>query len=264
MRRKECFRKTSSGALRRHRKSHKWYARRSCFNEHSYQIEGAPHVDGRGDSIWDTFCRKPGKIADGSNGDVCCDSYNRIKEDIALLKVTGAKAYRFSVAWSRIIPLGGRTDPVAQAGIDYYARLVDALLAAEIEPMVTLYHWDLPQGLEDRYGGLRNKDEFVADFTNYATVMFKALGRKVKYWITFNEPWCSAILGHSAGVHAPGRGTDRSWNDEGDSGVEPWVVGHNCLIAHGSAVKVYREQFQNKDGGHIGITLNGESVILLS
>lgn len=223
----------------------------------SYQIEGAPTEDGRGPSIWDIHCSKPGKIADGSSGAVACDSYHRTAEDIALLKSTGAQAYRFSLSWSRIIPLGGRTDPVNQKGLDHYVSFVDDLLAAGIVPLVTLFHWDLPQGLDERYGGLLNKDEFAADFEHYARVVFGALGSKVRHWITFNEPWCSSILGYSTGLFAPGRTSDRSKNPVGDSSTEPWVVGHNILVAHGRAVKVYREEFKARDGGEIGITLNG-------
>ena len=158
---------------------------------------------------------------------------------------------------SRIIPLGGRNDPINQKGLDYYSNLVDALLAADIVPMLTLFHWDLPDALDKRYGGLLNKDEFVADYTHYARTVFAAMGSRVKYWITFNEPWCSSILGYSTGLFAPGYTSDRAKSAVGDSSTEPWVVGHNLLVAHGSAVKVYREEFKARDGGQIGITLNG-------
>ncbi|KAM0706465.1 hypothetical protein Q7P35_005792 [Cladosporium inversicolor] len=230
------------------------------FATASYQIEGAAKEDGRGESIWDTFCRIPGKIADGSSGDVACDSYHVYKEDVALLKSLGAKAYRFSVSWSRVIPLGGRDDPVNDKGLQYYVDLVDELLANGIQPMVTLFHWDLPQGLHDRYGGLLNKEEYVKDFVSYSKVMFKALGSKVKFWITYNEPWCSSVLGYSIGQFAPGHTSDRNKSKVGDSSTEPWQVGHNILIAHGAAVKAYREEFKEKDGGVIGITLNGDWV----
>ncbi|KAF7924634.1 uncharacterized protein EAE97_010585 [Botrytis byssoidea] len=229
------------------------------FATASYQIEGAPEEDGRGPSIWDTFCKIPGKIADGSSGDVACDSYHRVPEDIALLKLTGAKAYRFSISWSRIIPLGGRNDPVNPKGIAYYTRLVDDLLKEGITPFVTLFHWDLPDNLDKRYGGLLNKEEFVKDYAHYARVLFEAIPQ-VKNWITFNEPWCSSILGYSTGLFAPGHTSDRSKSDVGDSSREPWTVGHNLLIAHGAAVKIYREEFKAKDGGQIGITLNGDGV----
>lgn len=228
------------------------------FATASYQIEGAPEEDGRGPSIWDTFCKIPGKIADGSSGDVACDSYHRTTEDIALLRQTGALAYRFSISWSRIIPLGGRKDPINQKGIDFYSKFVDDLLEAGIVPMVTLYHWDLPDELDKRYGGLLNKEEWTEDYAHYARVMFTALP-KVKYWITFNEPWCSSVLGYNNGQFAPGRTSDRSKSAVGDSSRECWIVGHNHLIAHGKAVKIYREEFKPKNGGQIGITLNGDA-----
>jgi beta-glucosidase len=228
----------------------------------SYQIEGAINADGRGPSIWDTFCDIPGKIADGSSGVTACDSYNRTAEDIALLQQTGAKVYRFSLSWSRIIPIGGRNDPVNEAGLAFYRKFVDDLLAAGITPMITLFHWDLPGGLDKRYGGLLNKEEFVKDFAHYARVVFEGIPRCC-YWITFNEPWCSSILGYSTGLFAPGHTSDRSKSDVGDSSREPWTAGHNILIAHGAAVKIYREEFKAKDGGQIGITLNGKFLLLL-
>jgi beta-glucosidase len=153
--------------------------------------------------------------------------------------------------------LGGRGDPVNQPGIDHYVKFVDNLLDAGITPMVTLFHWDLPEELDKRYGGFLDKGEFVKDYVNYAEIIFEALGSKVKYWITFNEPFCSAVLGYNIGVFAPGRTSDRSKSDVGDSSTEPWIAGHSMLVAHGAAVKLYREKFQNKDGGVIGITLNG-------
>jgi beta-glucosidase len=225
---------------------------------HRYQIEGAVHDDGRADSIWDTFCREPGKIADGSSGDVACNSYHHTAEDVALLKSLGARVYRFSLSWSRIIPLGGRNDPVNEKGLQHYVKFVEDLRAADIEPFVTLYHWDLPANLEKRYGGLLNKDEFVKDFTNYAKVVFDAMGDRVKYWITFNEPWCMAVHGYNNGAFAPGRTSDRTKSPEGDGSREPWIVAHNTILAHGSAVKLFREQHKPKYGGQIAITLNGE------
>lgn len=224
----------------------------------SYQIEGSSTADGRGPTIWDAFAAKPSKIADGTDGSVACDSYRRTGEDIALLKSLGAKAYRFSIAWSRIIPLGGRNDPVSEAGIQHYVKFVDDLNAAGIDPVVTLYHWDLPDALDKRYGGLLCKEEFVPDFLNYARIIFKALAGKVKWWISFNEPFCSAGLGYGIGKHAPGRTSDRAVNDEGNSSTEPWIVGHNILCAHGATAKLFREEFKPVHGGEIGITLNGK------
>ncbi|KKA27128.1 hypothetical protein TD95_000360 [Thielaviopsis punctulata] len=229
------------------------------FATAAYQIEGSVDVDGRGPSIWDTFCAIPGKIADGSSGAVACDSYRRAASDIDLLKSLGAKCYRFSISWSRVIPLGGRDDPINQAGLDYYIKLVDGLLAAGITPFITLFHWDLPQALHERYGGLLNRSEFPLDFERYARVMFAALPR-VKHWITFNEPWCSSVLGYSTGSFAPGRTSDRTKSAEGDSAREPWIVGHNLLVAHGRAVRAYRNDFKKASRGVIGITLNGDAV----
>ncbi|KAG7290320.1 hypothetical protein NEMBOFW57_000320 [Staphylotrichum longicolle] len=230
------------------------------FATAAYQIEGSATEDGRGPSIWDTFCAIPGKIADGSSGAVACDSYKRTKEDIDLLKSLGATAYRFSLSWSRIIPLGGRNDPINQKGIDHYVKFVDDLLEAGITPFITLFHWDLPDALDKRYGGFLNKEEFSADFENYARVMFKAIP-KCKHWITFNEPWCSSILGYNSGYFAPGHTSDRSKSPVGDSAREPWIVGHNILVAHGKAVKAYRDDFKPTQGGEIGITLNGDATL---
>jgi beta-glucosidase len=140
---------------------------------------------------------------------------------------------------------------------------VDDLLAEGIVPLVTLFHWDLPDGLDKRYGGLLNKEEFVADYAHYARTMFEAMP-KVKHWITFNEPWCSSILGYNVGVFAPGRTSDRTKSPVGDSSRECWIVGHNLLLAHATAVKIYREEFKTKDGGEIGITLNGKNPASLS
>ncbi|KAF2153142.1 glycoside hydrolase family 1 protein [Myriangium duriaei CBS 260.36] len=222
----------------------------------SYQIEGGAHQDGRGESIWDVFCRLPGKIKGGHDGEVACDSYNRYKDDVALLKSLGSRCYRFSVSWSRVIPLGGRNDPINQEGLQYYINLVDELRANGIEPMVTLFHWDLPAELDKRYGGLLNKTEVSLDFERYARVMFEALGSKVDKWVTHNEPWCSSVLGYSFGVFAPGRTSKRNKSPVGDSSTEPWIVGHSLLLAHGRAVKAFREDFKPKNGGQIGIVLN--------
>ena len=225
---------------------------------HSYQIEGAHDQDGRGPSIWDTFCAIPGKIADGSDGSTACNSYHEYEADVALLKSMQAKAYRFSISWSRIIPEGGRNDPINPAGLAYYNRLVDALLAADIIPMITLFHWDLPQTLMDRYGGMLDKEEFVADYVQYARVVFEELADRVKWWITFNEPWCSSVLGFNDGLFAPGRTSNRSKSAEGDSAREVWIAGFNIMLAHAAAVKMFREEFKPKFGGQIAITLNGK------
>ncbi|KAJ7157223.1 beta-glucosidase 1B [Mycena filopes] len=231
------------------------------FATASFQIEGSTNADGRGKSIWDDFSRLPGKTLDGLNGDDATNSYKLWRDDIALLAKYGVKTYRFSLSWSRIIPLGGRNDPVNPKGIEHYSNFIDALLAHNITPFVghqTLYHWDLPQGLHDRYGGWLNKDEITQDYENYAKVCFEAFGDRVKYWLTMNEPWCVSILGYGRGVFAPGRSSDRTRSPEGDSSTEPWIVGHNVILSHARAVKLYREQFKTAQGGQIGITLNGD------
>ncbi|EJD01909.1 glycoside hydrolase family 1 protein [Fomitiporia mediterranea MF3/22] len=231
------------------------------FATASFQIEGSTDVDGRGKSIWDDFSRLPGKTLDGRNGDVATDSYRLWREDIALLKQYKVKSYRFSIAWSRIIPLGGRLDPINPKGIEFYNNIINELLENGITPFVTLYHWDLPQALHDRYGGWLNKEEIVKDFTNYARVCFEAFGDRIKYWLTMNEPWCISILGYGRGVFAPGRSSDRLRSPEGDSSTEPWIVGHNVLLAHANAVNIYRRDYKPHQRGVIGITLNGDWAI---
>ena len=166
----------------------------------SFQIEGATQADGRTDSIWDTFCRVPGAITDGHTGEPACDHYRRMPDDVALMADLGLDTYRFSVAWPRVRPDGGAVNP---AGLDFYSRLVDELLAHDIRPWVTLYHWDLPQTLEDA-GGWTNRDTAYR-FAEYTSTVYEALGDRVPTWTTLNEPWCSAFLGYAAGVHAPGR-----------------------------------------------------------
>ncbi|KAI5465626.1 glycoside hydrolase superfamily [Mariannaea sp. PMI_226] len=228
------------------------------FATAAYQIEGAIDKDGRAPSIWDTFAAIPGKIADGSSGVTACDSYNRTAEDVKLLKSLGAQAYRFSLSWSRIIPKGGREDSINQAGLDHYRKFVDDLLEAGITPFITLLHWDVPDELDRRYGGLLNRTEFPLDFERYARVVFEGIPR-CKNWITFNEPWCSSILGYNNGSFAPGHTSDRTKSPVGDSAREPWIAGHNLLVAHGRAVKAYRDDFKATNGGEIGIVLNGDA-----
>jgi beta-glucosidase len=205
----------------------------------SYQIEGAWDEDGRGESIWDRFAHTPGKVIDGSNGDIACDHYHRWRDDIALMQRLNLQAYRFSVAWPRILPTG--RGAVNQQGVDFYSRLVDGLLAAGIRPFITLYHWDLPQALQDE-GGWPARSTGEA-FVEYADVVSRALGDRVKHWITHNEPWCAALLSHQIGEHAPG------WND--------WPAAlraaHHVLLSHGGAVPVLR---RNSPGAQVGITLN--------
>jgi beta-glucosidase len=167
----------------------------------SYQVEGAVHEDGRGETIWDRFSHSPAKIRGAATGDVACDHYHRYKEDITLMKQLGMKSCRFSIAWSRIQPTG--RGAANQRGLDHYSRVVDTLLAAGIRPMVTLFHWDLPQALEDE-GGWPNR-ELAGPFAEYAGIVTKSLGDRVTQWAIFNEPWCISMLGYGIAFHAPGR-----------------------------------------------------------
>jgi beta-glucosidase len=209
----------------------------------SYQIEGAVHEDGRGESIWDRFSHTPGKVRDGDTGDVACDHYHRWRDDIALMKELGLGAYRFSVAWPRIVPDGaGQVNP---AGLDWYERLVDALLAAGIQPWATLYHWDLPQALQDRGGWAA--PESVDAFVRYADVVARRLGDRVAGWITHNEPWVAAFVGHYQGRHAPGI------TDLGTA----LKVAHHILLSHGRAVPALRAATPSTP---VGITLNLNTV----
>jgi beta-glucosidase len=205
----------------------------------AYQIEGAWNADGKGESIWDRFCHTSGRIANDDTGDVACDHYHRWREDVGLMKELGLQAYRFSVSWSRVLPDGrGSANPV---GLDFYERLVDALLEASIEPFLTLYHWDLPQALQD-HGGWPLRLSAEA-FVEYADLVSRRLGDRVKYWTTFNEPFVSAYIGYLEGRHAPG---------SANLG-EALAAAHHMLLAHGWAVPVVR---RNVPEARAGITLN--------
>ncbi|MGF1473839.1 MAG: GH1 family beta-glucosidase [Rubrobacteraceae bacterium] len=205
----------------------------------AYQVEGAVDEDGRGKSIWDTFSHTPGKVLHGDTGDVACDQYHRLEEDLDLMSELGIQAYRFSVAWPRVQPEG--SGPPNQAGLDYYRRLVEGLWERSIEPALTLYHWDLPQALEDR-GGWTSR-ETSERFAEYAGIVYEALADAVPMWITLNEPWVSAWLGYGAGVHAPGHA------DPGKA----LSATHHLLLGHGLALERLRHA---GDDNHLGITLN--------
>ncbi|UZR99307.1 GH1 family beta-glucosidase [Chondrinema litorale] len=209
----------------------------------SYQIEGAWEKDGKGWSIWDAFSHTSGKTANGETGDIACDHFHRYKEDIKIMADMGLKAYRFSISWPRIFPAG--TGKVNEQGLQFYSDLVDELLKYDIEPWVTLYHWDLPLALQMEYDGWLG-DKIADFFAEYAEVCFKKLGDRVKKWITLNEPWVVSILGYGQGVMAPGR----------ISNSEPYLAAHNLLLAHAKAVKCYRDKFQDAQKGKIGITNN--------
>jgi beta-glucosidase len=209
----------------------------------AYQIEGSPTADGAGRSIWHRFSHTPGNTWLDQTGDVACDHYRRYKDDVAIMAELGANAYRFSIAWGRIFPQG--TGAVNRRGVDFYSRLVDELLARGINPNATLYHWDLPEALDDR-GGWLNRD--VADwFADYATTMFDALGDRVKLWSTLNEPWVVTDGGYLSGVLAPGH----------SNLFEAPIATHNLLRSHGKAVERFRAANAAKNG-KIGITVNLE------
>jgi beta-glucosidase len=206
----------------------------------SYQIEGAWNEDGRGPSIWDTYSHTPGLVTDGSNGDVTDDHYHHLEQDLDLMKELGLEAYRFSISWSRIIPTGsGEVNP---AGIDFYSRLVDGLIARGIRPIATLYHWDLPQPLEAA-GGWVNR-ETAYHFEEYARVIGAALGDRVETWTTLNEPWCSAYLGYGSGAHAPGR----------TNAADALTAVHHLNLAHGLALSALRSVVSNDP--MFSVTLN--------
>lgn len=204
----------------------------------AYQIEGATHQDGRTDSIWDAFARRPGAVLGGHDGTVACDHYHRYREDVALMARLGLDAYRFSVSWARVCPDGG---VVNHRGLDFYSRLVDELLGAGVTPWLTLYHWDLPQALEEA-GGWPARDT-AHRFVDYTRHVHDALGDRVHHWTTLNEPWCSAFLGYAEGLHAPGR-------------REPQAAlraAHHLLLAHGLAVQQLRSRDRSLS---LGLTLN--------
>ncbi|ALN86198.1 beta-galactosidase [Lysobacter capsici] len=206
----------------------------------AHQIEGSPMADGAGPSIWTRFAHTPGMTLNGDTGDVACDHYRRWKEDVKLMKELGLQAYRFSVSWSRILPEG--TGRVNQAGLDFYSRLVDELLANGIEPLLTLYHWDMPAALDDR-GGWLNRD--CADwFAEYGQVMYRALDGRVKKWVTLNEPWVITDGGYLHGALAPGH----------RSRFEAPIASHNLMRAHGAAVQAYRAEGKHE----IGLVVNIE------
>ncbi|WP_440899156.1 GH1 family beta-glucosidase [Actinosynnema sp.] len=209
----------------------------------AFQVEGATKEDGRSPSIWDTFCALPGAVAGDDNGDVAVDHYHRVEQDVAMMADLGLGAYRFSTAWPRIRPDGGEPN---QAGLDFYSRLVDTLLERGIDPWVTLYHWDLPQALEDA-GGWANRDT-AHRFADYAATVVEALGDRVSNWTTLNEPWCSAFLGYAGGIHAPGR-------QEPAAAV---AAVHHLLLGHGLATAAIRSA---KPEAKVGITLNMYPII---
>lgn len=204
----------------------------------AYQIEGAAFEDGRTASIWDAFSRVPGAVINAENGDVACDHYHRVRDDVALMRDLGLQTYRFSTSWSRVRPDAGA---VNEAGLDFYRRLVDELLAADILPWLTLHHWDMPQALQER-GGWTSR-ESSERFLEYALSVHDALGDRVRVWTTLNEPWCSSFLSYTAGAHAPGH----------QSVAEGLLASHHLLLGHGLVIRELRRRDASLD---LGITLN--------
>lgn len=205
----------------------------------AYQVEGAYQADGKGPSIWDTWVRLPGKTFQGANGDVAADHYHRYREDVGLMKELGLKAYRFSISWPRIFPQG--KGKINQAGLEFYKNLIHQLTANGIEPVVTLYHWDLPQALQDEYGGWESRD-IIADFANYAKTCFDAFGGQVKYWIVLNEPNIFTQLGYLLAMHPPGKSDLRTYLH----------TYHITALVHATVVKLFKEQGHP---GHIGSSI---------
>lgn len=206
----------------------------------AYQIEGGVAEDGRGESIWDHFCARPGRVRNGASGAVTCDHYHRWPGDLDIAQQMGLNAYRFSIAWPRVFPEGRGRQPNGR-GLDFYERLVDGMLARGLEPWATLYHWDLPQALQAS-GGWRDRDTCRA-FMDYAQVVASRLGDRVKHWITHNEPWCTAFVGHYEGVHAPGERDLRG----------AFQACHHVLLSHGMAVPVIRQEVPD---ARVGIVLS--------
>jgi beta-glucosidase len=213
----------------------------------SYQIEGGIDLDGRGPSIWDAFCAEPGRVRNGDSGALAIDHRNRMREDVQLMGELGLQAYRFSIAWPRVQPLG--SGQVSKPGLDFYSSLVDTLLEHNITPVVTLYHWDLPLALGER-GGWTNRDT-AQRFGAYAEIVADALGDRVNHWTTVNEPWCSSMLGYASGVHAPG---------VADHGAAV-VAAHHLLLAHGVGVQALRSSLPSSGNNEVSITVNPYPVV---
>ncbi|XP_019176011.1 PREDICTED: beta-glucosidase 46-like [Ipomoea nil] len=215
----------------------------------SYQYEGAYLTDGKGLSNWDVYTHQPGHVLDGSNGDVAADQYHLYQEDADLLASLGVNSHKLSISWSRVLPKG-RHGNINWKGINYYKNLIDSLLLKGIEPFVTINHYDVPQELEDRYQGWLSS-EMQEEYAYFADVCFKHLGDKVKYWITFNEPNMWIICAYRWGLWPASHG---NWS-EGDAAKQPFIVAHNMILAHAAAVNIYRNNYQQQQGGQIGLAV---------
>ncbi|KAM8751730.1 lactase-like b isoform X1 [Acanthopagrus latus] len=214
----------------------------------AYQTEGAWDKDGKGLSIWDVFSHKKGKIQQNDTGDSSCEGYHKVKDDVSLMKELKLNHYRFSISWPRIIPTGIKSDHINEKGIQYYDELINLLLESKITPIVTLYHWDLPQVLQEKYGGWQNIT-MVNHFNEFANLCFERFGNRVKNWITFNNPWSVAVEGYETGEHAPGlrlRGTGA------------YRAAHHIIKAHAKVWHSYDTQWRAKQKGLVGISLSGD------
>jgi len=212
----------------------------------AYQIEGGWNADGKGQNIWDTFTHtEPSPIFDGTSGDIACDSYNKYEEDVQLIKTLGADYYRFSVSWARVLPTGKIDGGVNEAGVAYYNKLINNLIANNIEPFITMYHWDLPQALQDEGGWLN--ETVVTAFEGYADLLYARFGDRVKRWITINEPWVVCVMGFSYGVDAPGIR---------EPATAPYRCSHNIIKSHAKAYRLYEKTYKAIHNGTVGITLD--------
>ncbi|CAN1170620.1 Beta-glucosidase 12 [Linum perenne] len=221
----------------------------------SYQIEGASNIDGKGPSVWDRFTHQfPDRIEGGGNGDIALDHYHRFKEDVQRMLYMNVDAYRFSISWPRVIPSGRISDGISEKGIAFYHSLLDVLIENKIDPYVTIWHWDTPQALEAEYGGFLSRN-IVKDYEDYCDLLFKEYGSKVKKWITLNEPMGTTGKAYDEGVFAPGHCSP--WVNRacrvGDSGIEPYIVAHNLLLAHSAAYHLYKSKYQHLTA-EIGVT----------
>eukprot|EP01083_Nonionella_stella_P147580 465873_1 len=219
----------------------------------AYQIEGAITKDGRLPSIWDTFCEKTTKVNNGDSGAVADNDYNRWLEDIELMDSLNLTHYRFSIAWPRIFPDG---ETLNQAGLDHYRKVLNELVARNIQPFITLYHWDLPQSIYDATNGGWINSSIIPYFVRYADTVFTEFQGLVKRWVTFNEPWTFCVGGYDSGYHAPGRCSNREYCAVGNSSTEPYQCTHNVLLSHAAAVKLFREKGYAEAGGKVGMTIN--------
>ncbi|XP_046719853.1 lactase-like b [Silurus meridionalis] len=214
----------------------------------AYQTEGAWDKDGKGLSIWDVFCHKKGKIVFNNTGDSSCDGYYKVKDDVSLIKELNLKHYLFSISWPRVIPTGIRSDYVNEKGLKYYNTLIDLLVENKITPIVTLYHWDLPQVLQEKFGGWQNIS-MVNYFNDFASLCFERFGNRVKHWITFNNPWSVAVEGYETGEHAPGLKL---------KGTGAYRAAHHIIKAHAKVWHTYNSQWRSIQNGLVGISLSGE------